>query len=220
MAWLRLTIEYTTGVVIVPAPFLKDSLTSTVEVFDAESLSWNSVATTGVPPAAVMQYSCCSLGSKMYTFGGSCKPSDCYHNDLFALDTLNKEWRQVDCIVTKSPMKKQGAGMVSFTSNNDEHLFVFGGFGPNLTPIPSDGQYIRSPYYPDKSFTNEMHMLTVPSSTGQYSIIIIISVIIIILCYRLDCTCSNRYYSTSNSILYTRYTAITRQGNTVWWSGC
>ena len=147
---------------------LKDSRTSAVEVFDLESLSWNSVSTTGVPPAAVMQYSCCSLGSKMYTFGGSCKPSDCYHNDLFALDTLNKEWRQVDCTVSKSsPMKKQGAGMISFTSNNEECLFVFGGFGPNPTSMPSDGQYIRSPLFPDKSFTNEMHMLSVQYSTGQ-----------------------------------------------------
>ena len=31
---------------------LKDSLTSTVEVFDMESLSWNSVATTGVSVTA------------------------------------------------------------------------------------------------------------------------------------------------------------------------
>ena len=93
-------------------------ITSTVEVFDMESfISWNSVATTGVPPAAVTHYSSCSVGSKMYTFGGSCMPYDCYHNDLFAFDTLNKEWRQVDCIdsPTTSPMKKRGAGMIYYS---------------------------------------------------------------------------------------------------------
>ena len=195
---------------------LKDSLTSKVEVFDLESLSWNSVSTTGVPPAAVMQYSCCSLGSKMYTFGGSCKPSDCYHNDLFALDTLNKEWRQVDCIdsPTTSPMKKQGAGMVSLTKNDQDFLLVFGGVGLTPTTMPSTGQYVPHPVTPKESFTNEAHML---SSTGQYYTIISVNVIIIIM-YRLDCSCSNKYYSTSNGMVYAKYIAITRQGNTVWWT--
>ncbi len=148
---------------------LKDHLTSTVEVFDMESLSWNSVATIGIPPAAVMHYSCCCVGNKMYTFGGSCMPYDCYHNDLFTLDTLNKEWRQVDCIdsLATSPMKKRGAGMISFTSNNKKYLFVFGGVGPTPTPIPSNGQYIQHPTIPDKSYTNEVHMLSVSSSTSQ-----------------------------------------------------
>ncbi len=148
---------------------LKDSLTSKVEVFDMESLLWNSVATTGVPPAAVRDYSCCSAGSKMYTFGGSCKSTDCYHNDLFALDTLNKDWRQVNCIdsPTTSPMKKQGAGMISLTKNDQDFLIVFGGVGLTPTPIPSDGQYVPHPVVPNESFTNEVHMLSVSSSTGQ-----------------------------------------------------
>ena len=68
---------------------------------------------------------------------------------------------------TTSPMKKQGAGMISFTSNNEEYLFVFGGVGPTPTPIPSTGQYIPHPTIPNKSYTNEVHMLSVSSSIGQ-----------------------------------------------------
>ena len=149
---------------------LKDSLTSKVEVFDMESLSWNSVDTTGVPPAAMIEFACCSVGSKMYTFGGSCIPDNCYHNDLFAFDTLNKEWRQVDSygLATKSPMKKQGSEMVSFTSNNEEFLFVFGGYGPTPTRIPSDGQFIPHPNVLNTTSTNEVHMMNVSSSSQFY----------------------------------------------------
>ena len=102
------------------------------------------MATTGEPPAAVMGYSSYSLGNKIYYFGGTCMPGDCYHNDLFTLDTLSKDWRQVDYISlpTSSPMKKYGHVMASFTIDSEDYLFVFGGFGTTPTPTPSHGQYV------------------------------------------------------------------------------
>ena len=115
---------------------LKKSLTSNIDMFDMSALSWTSVATTGEPPAAVMDYSSCSLGNKIYYFGGSCMPDDCYHNDLFTLDTLSKDWRQVDYISspTSSPMKKYGHEMASFTVDSEDYLFVFGRDWSNTNP--------------------------------------------------------------------------------------
>ena len=65
----------------------KRNLTSFVEVFDIPSLSWSRVPTVGIPPAAVMTYSCASISDTVYYFGGCCKPDDCCHNDVFAFST-------------------------------------------------------------------------------------------------------------------------------------
>ena len=148
---------------------LKKSLTSNIQTFDMSALSWTSVATTGEPPAAVMDYSSCSLGNKMYYFGGNCIPDGCFHNDLFTLDTLSKDWRQVDYIgsPTSSPMKKIGHEMASFTIDSNDYLFVFGGVGPTPTPTPSHGQYVLYTTRPNRSYTNEVHMLCVSPTTGQ-----------------------------------------------------
>ena len=148
---------------------LKKSLTSNIKTFDMSVLSWTSVATTGEPPAAVRGYSSCSLGNKIYYFGGNCIPNDCYHNDLFTLDTLSKDWRQVDYISspTSSPMKKNGHEMASFTVGSEDYLFVFGGYGPTPTPTPSHGQYVLYTTRPNRSYTNEVHMLCVSPTTGQ-----------------------------------------------------
>ena len=148
---------------------LKKSLTSNIKTFDMSALSWTSVATTGGPPAAVMGYSSCSLGNKIYYFGGKCMDDECYHNDLFTLDTLSKDWRQVDYISspTSNPMKKSGHVMASFTVDSEDYLFVFGGIGPTPTSTPSHGQYVPYPTLPNRSFTNEVHMLCVSPTTGQ-----------------------------------------------------
>ena len=145
---------------------LKRNLTWKIETFDMASLSWSSIPTTGDPPAAVMFYSCCSVDCKMFLFGGNCIPNDCYHNDLFTFDTLCNEWRQVDSSIT-NPMKKHGHEMTSFSINNEDYLFVFGGIGPTPTSAPSHGQYVPSTRLPNRSYTNEVHMLCVTPSTGQ-----------------------------------------------------
>ena len=62
----------------------KGKITSFVEVFDIPSLSWSKVPTVGIPPVAIVNYSCASISDTVYYFGGCCKPNDCYHNDVFA----------------------------------------------------------------------------------------------------------------------------------------
>ncbi len=146
---------------------MKKSLISNIDIFDISTLLWSSLVTTGIPPAAVMFYSCCTIGSKIYMFGGNCMPGDCYHNDLFMMDTLNNKWSQIEYTNSPStPMKKRGHGMMSFTNNKKECLLIIGGDGPTPTS-PSNGQYIPSPSIPNYSYTNEVHSLCLSSSPCQ-----------------------------------------------------
>ena len=150
---------------------LKSSLTSRVEVFDITGLSWSSITTTGVPPAAIMDYSCCTTGSKVYMFGGSCMPDDCYHNDLFMMDTLsNNEWSQIEYSNSSStnPMKKLGHGMMSITNNKEEYLLIIGGYGPTPTSTTPNKEYIPDPTTPNRWYTSEVHLLSVTSPCQLY----------------------------------------------------
>ena len=155
---------------------LKKSLTSSVEVLDITSLSWSSLVTLGVPPAAIMFYSCCTIGSKVYMFGGSCKANDCYHNDLFMMDTLSNKWSQIEYSNSSStsPMKKHGHGMMSITNNKKECLLVIGGYGPTPTSTTPNAEYIPSFTVPDQTITNEVHLISVSSSPSQLLVIIIL----------------------------------------------
>ena len=141
---------------------------SFVEVFDIPSLSWSRVPTAGIPPMAVMGYSCASINNEIFFFGGCCKPLDCYHNNTFVLNTASKEWRRVfyanEEIV---PMKKIGHCMMSFSRDKEDYLLVVGGFGPTPTTTPSHSMYTRVPMLANCSLTNETHVLCVPSSPGR-----------------------------------------------------
>ena len=148
----------------------KRSVTSLIETFDVSSLVWTSVQTTGDPPSAVRDYSSCSVNSNIFIFGGSCLPTDCYHSDLFTLDTLSNKWSQIEYnnSPTTSPMKKRGHGMISFTSNKKDYLMIIGGFGPTPTSTThSNGECIPHPTIPDRSFTNETHLMCLSSSPSQ-----------------------------------------------------
>ena len=162
---------------------LKKSLTSSVEVLDITSLSWSSLVTLGVPPAAIMFYSCCTISSKVYMFGGSCMANDCYHNDLFMMDMLSNKWSQIEYSNSSStsPMKKHGHGMMSITNNKKECLLVIGGAGPTPTSTTPNAEYIPFPTIPDVTFTNEVHLISVSSSSQLLVIIILLSLSCIIL---------------------------------------
>ena len=72
----------------------KREFTSTVGVFDIHNTSYNTIHTTGTPPNGVMDYSSCSVGRDIYYFGGRCN-RDCYHNNLFSLNTTTNHWTEV-----------------------------------------------------------------------------------------------------------------------------
>ena len=145
----------------------KRNLTSFVEIFDIPSLSWSRVPTVGIPPAAVIGYSCASISDTVYYFGGQCKPLDCYHNNVLAFSTTGNKWNKILYTDAKNtPMKKAGSGMISFSSNKEDYLLTIGGFGPTPATIPSHSVYIPSSTLPNTMYTNEAHVLCVSSSPG------------------------------------------------------
>ena len=145
----------------------KRNLTSFVEIFDIPSLSWSRVPTVGIPPAAVMDYSCASISDTVYYFGGRCKPDDCYHNNVFAFSTTSNKWNEILYTDTKNnPMKKAGSGMISFSSDKEDYLLTIGGLGPTPATRPPHSVYTPSPAAPNLMFTNEANVLCVSSSPG------------------------------------------------------
>ena len=143
----------------------KRNLTSFVEVFDIPSLSWSRVSTVGIPPAAMMDYSCASISDTVYYFGGQCKPSDCYHNNVFAFSTTGNKWNEILYTDTKNtPMKKIGSRMISFSIDKEDYLLTIGGFGPTPASIPSHSVYTPHPKVPNRMYTNEANVLCVSSS--------------------------------------------------------
>ena len=164
-----------------PRPLVHDTddkrkITSTVDIFNLPIFEWERKSTTGNPPAGVMEYACTSIGNKILYFGGSCKPTDCFHNNLFELNTLNNNWREIVSTHDNVPMRKVGCGMISFNVNGEDNLLVLGGAGP--TPLgfitQSDSQYVPSPNYPNLSYTNEAHSMCFSSSPGMTWLIFIL----------------------------------------------
>ena len=83
----------------------KARLTSSVGVYSILNGSFVNRPTTGYPPNGMIFYSCCNIGNDIYYFGGSCKVDDCYHNDLFVLNTTSDKWRQIASNHNDGPIK-------------------------------------------------------------------------------------------------------------------
>ena len=95
------------------------------------------------------------------------KPNDCYHNDLFELNTFTNEWREIiNSSPDNGPMRKRSCGMVSFNINQEDNLLVIGGIGPMPITTHTGSKYVRSPNILDHCYTNEIHSMCVNSSPG------------------------------------------------------
>ena len=147
----------------------KRRFTSSVDIFHLPTFKCERKPTTATPPAGVMYYACTNVRDRILYFGGSCKPFDCFHNELFELDTLTNEWREIiNSSPDIGPMRKRGCGMISFNINAEDNLLVIGGIGhiPIITEAKS--QYLHTPHpkIPYLCYTNEIHTMCVNSSPG------------------------------------------------------
>lgn len=148
----------------------KLAITSFIEEYDLSNLAYSKKPTEGNPPNGVMGFRCCAVENKIYYFGGRCKTADCYHNDLFVLDTDSRKWVEIPCNI--GPIQKSGCGMISFTSNdNQQFILVLGGVGftPDYAAL-FDSNYV--PFHQlltHLCYTNEVHIMCVSSSPGQYT---------------------------------------------------
>ena len=171
----------------------KRNLTSFVEIFNILTLSWSRVPTIGIPPAAMVDYSCASISDTVYYFGGQCKPDDCYHNNVFAFSTTGNKWNEILYTDTKNtPMKKTGSGMISFSSDKDEYLLTIGGFGPTPATIPSHSVYKPHSTVPTLMYTNEAHVLCVSRLPG-ITVFFVTLLIIMIIITLYTCICCFLY---------------------------
>ena len=105
----------------------KRTVISRLDVLNLPSMEWNSVSTTGTPPAGAMDYGATTIGEDMYIFdGGRCDIGGaCIHNDLYQLNTNDKVWRCIPC--TNRPMKKHSCGFISYSYQGSDYILALGG---------------------------------------------------------------------------------------------
>ena len=147
----------------------KRKFTSSVDIFHLPTLKWERKSTTATPPAGVMYYACTNIKDNILYFGGSCKPIDCFHNELFQLDTLTNEWKEIiNSCPDNGPMRKRGCGIISFNINGEDNLLVIGGIGhiPITTQMKSQYAHVIHSDIPNLCYTNEIHSMCVNSSPG------------------------------------------------------
>ena len=145
----------------------KRKLASFVDIFHLPALEWERRSAIATPPAGVMNYACTTIKDSILYFGGNCIPNNCYHNDLFELNTLTNEWREIINISPDNgPLRKCGCGMISFNMNGEDTLLVIGGFGPTPITTHTGSKYIPHPTIPHRCYTNEIHTMCVNSSPG------------------------------------------------------
>ena len=148
----------------------KRQFTESIDILDIPTFKWEQKGTP-YPPAGVRKYACANIGSSIFYYGGNCKPHDCFHDNLFELNTLTHNWSWKE-IISRSddnrPMKKIACGMMSFKSNGQDNLLLLGGLGvtPAIKCTQTDSKYTQSPKLHALSYTNETHVMSVSSSPG------------------------------------------------------
>ena len=128
-------------------------------------LQWDTVTTTGTPPAGTMEYRTTSIRNDMYVFGGRCDAGNC-HNELHHLNTTNKVWRTIPTTAA-GPMKKCSSGLISYSYQGSDYLLTLGGMGwqqPTQQQQQQHSLYI--PLYGDY-YTNEVHTMNITTSPGN-----------------------------------------------------
>ena len=145
----------------------KRKITSSIDLFHLPTFTWERRSTTGTPPVGVLDYACTYIDNKIFYYGGNCKPDDCYHNNLYELNSLNNNWREIaNSPPDNVPVKNIRCGMISFKINEKCNLLVFGGYGPVPITTHSHSQYIPHPNIPNHCITNEAHIMCVTSTPG------------------------------------------------------
>ena len=139
---------------------------SSVEVFNVNTGCWEQRTTRGAPPLGVAGYSCVAVRKEMHYFGGWCGHSDgCYHNSVHTLSTSTLQWRMLAPSTTEggAPMPKYHCGMVHFTDEEEDLLYVVGGWGHAAPSSPQhEAQYQRA--YGSGVRTNEQHIFSLSTS--------------------------------------------------------
>ena len=144
----------------------KGFITTKVDVFSLSTLKWTETATTGTPPAGVMDYGTAVIGQDMFVFGGRCDGGRCRHNELYSLNTDSKVWRKIPC--TDGPMEKSGCGFISYCYQGTDYLLALGGIARKQPTQQQHSLYL--PYY-GGYYTNEIHTIDMTFLQGIFYLI-------------------------------------------------
>ena len=147
----------------------KRKFTTSVDILNIPTFTWERKSTTGNPPAGVMGYACTKIENSIFYFGGRCNRGNCFHNTLYELNTLTNNWSEISSTCTTPdnvPMRKIGSGMISFKTNGENNLILSGGVGPAPNTTQKHSQCVYSPNYPSVSYTNEIHCMNLSTSPG------------------------------------------------------
>ena len=144
----------------------KRAFLSSVEVFKVNTGCWEQRTTRGTPPLGVAGYSCVAVRNDLYYFGGWCGHGDCYHNSVHTLSTSTLQWKMLAPTTSEgeAPMKKRGCGVVHFIDEDEDLLFVVGGYGPIPSSPQLEAQYKETKYHKDRVYTNEQHIFCLSTS--------------------------------------------------------
>ena len=142
----------------------KRTFFSNVEVFNVNTGRWEQHTTRGTPPLGVAGYSCVAVRNDLYYFGGWCGHGSCYHNSVHSLSTSTLQWRMLAPTTSEdwAPMMKRDCGVVLFTDEEEDLLFVVGGYGPTPSSHQRGAQYKQESY--DRVYTNEQHIFCLSTS--------------------------------------------------------
>ena len=119
--------------------------------------TWQTRATTGIPPPGIYGGACTATGHHLYVYGGD--DGSCYHDSFHQLDMDTLEWSQLP----SGPMRKSRCSMVSY----EDKLILFGGLGIPSGLTQSGAQYQACSYYDGYEFTNELHSFSLKEKEGE-----------------------------------------------------
>ena len=141
---------------------------SHIDMFYLTKGLWEKKLTTGKPPLGVQGYSCTSINNRLCYFGGWCGHDpikgvcDGYHNSINVLDTTTLHWQQLSPTTGGSPMRRANSGMISFSCDNEDLVFIIGGYGPLPRSRQSSASYHIS--HSSICYTNECNIFSPTTS--------------------------------------------------------
>ena len=154
---------YSEGLPLVHNSEKKTPFITKLDKLNIPLLQWDTVTTTGTPPAGAIYYGTTSIRNDMYVFGGRCDYDDCCHNELHHLNTTNKVWRTIPTTAA-GPMKKYSCGLISYSYQGSDYLLTLGGVGGQQpTQQQQHSLYIPCGNY----YTNEVHTMNITTSPGN-----------------------------------------------------
>ena len=134
----------------------RKTLASELNTFDSFSETWNTRATTGVPPPGLYHGGCTVIDNSLYYFGGMDGYS--YYNSLHCINSITAEWKELSSLnPVNQPMPKVGFGIVTYP--DAATLAIFAGYGFPRGPTQPGSKFVQNTNFTDgRGWTNELHL--------------------------------------------------------------